>query len=153
MDTQLENEAQLHRKYAVDLFNFTWELLEKPDRTVEEDDSMLHAAHASRYHWGMVGEAVNLARGEWQLSRVYVTLGRAEPALHHARRCLAYCESNPDALQDWDLPYAHEALARSHALAGEADEAGRHAAAARELTARVADAEDREHLEADLATL
>jgi hypothetical protein len=141
------------RQLAVDLFNRAWTLIDRDERTAEQDDELIHAAHASRHHWAAVGTPANLARGEWQLSRVYVTLGRAEPALHHARRCLAYCESNPDALQDWDLPYAHEALARSHALAGEADEARRHAAAARELTARVAGAEDREHLEDDLATL
>jgi hypothetical protein len=100
-----------------------------------------------------VGTPANRARSEWQLSRVYVGLGRAEPALHHARRCLEICESNPDAMEDWDLPYAHEALARAHALAGEADEAGRHAATARELAGAVAGAKDREHLEEDLATL
>jgi hypothetical protein len=40
---------------------------------------MLHAAHASRYRWGEVGVAVNLARGEWLGSRVYSVLGRAAP--------------------------------------------------------------------------
>ena len=141
------------RQLAVDLFNHAWTLMELDGRTAEQDDELIHAAHASRHHWAAVGTPANLARGEWQLSRVYTVLGRAEPALHHARRCLAYCEANPDALEDWDLPYAHEALARAHALAGEADEAGRHAAQARELSARVAGAKDRQHLEADLATL
>jgi hypothetical protein len=141
------------RQLAVDLFNQSWKLLETDERTAEQDDELIHAAHASRHHWAAVGTSANLARGEWQLSRVYTVLGRSEPALHHARRCLAYCEANPDALEDWDLPYAHEALARANALAGEADEAGRHAAVAHELAASVADAEDREHLEADLATL
>ena len=141
------------RQLAVDLFNHAWTLMELDARTAEQDDELIHAAHASRHHWAAVGTPANLARGEWQLSRVYTVLGRAEPALHHARRCLAYCEANPDALEDWDLPYAHEALARAHALAGEADEVGRHAAQARELSARVAGAKDREHLEADLATL
>ena len=46
------------------------------------------AARASRFHWGEVGEPVNRVRGEWQCSRVYAVLGRAEPALWHARRCL-----------------------------------------------------------------
>jgi hypothetical protein len=141
------------RQLAVDLFNRAWTLMEAEGRTAEQEDELVHAAHASRHHWAAVGTPANLARGEWQLSRIYTVLGRAEPALHHARRCLAYCEANPGGLEDWDLPYAHEALARAHALAGEDDEAGRHAAAARELAARVADAEDREHLEADLATL
>ena len=141
------------RQLAVDLFNHAWTLMELDGRTAEQDDELIHAAHASRHHWAAVGTPANLARGEWQLSRVYTVLGRAEPALHHARRCLVYCEATPDALEDWDLPYAHEALARAHALAGEADEAGRHAAQARELSARVAGVKDREHLEADLATL
>jgi hypothetical protein len=124
-----------------------------PERTPEQDDELIHAAHASRHHWAEVGSVANLARGEWQVSRVYATLGRAEPALYHARRCLAYCESDPGALEDWDLPYAYEGLARAHAVAGETDEAARFAARARELGAQIADAEDREHLESDLATL
>ncbi len=85
-------DAVTHRQLAVDLFNSVWTLLERTDRSTAEDDDMLHAAHASRHHWGEVGEPVNLARGEWQCSRVYAVLGRAEPALWHARRCLALCE-------------------------------------------------------------
>jgi hypothetical protein len=141
------------RRLAVDLFNHAWELMRLPERTPEQDDELIHAAHASRHHWAEAGTAANLARGEWQVSRVYATLGRAEPSLYHARRCLAYCEIDPDALEEWDLPYAYEALARAHAVAGDADEAARYAARARELGAQIEDAEDREQLEADLATL
>lgn len=124
-----------------------------PERTPEQDDELIHAAHASRHHWAEVGTAANLARGEWQVSRVYATLGRAEPAIYHARRCLAYCESDPDALEEWDLPYAYEALARAHAVAGDTGEAERFAAGARELTEQVRDDEDREQLASDLATI
>jgi hypothetical protein len=141
------------RQLAVDLFNRGWTLMETGERTSEQDDELVNTAHASAYHWAQVGTPANRARSEWQLSRVYVVLGRVEPALHHARRCREICEASPGAMEDWDLPYAHEALARAHALAGEADEAGRHAAAARELAAGVVGAQDREHLEADLATL
>jgi hypothetical protein len=141
------------RQLAVDLFNRAWTLMETDERTEEQADELINTAHASAYHWTQVGTPANRARSEWQLSRAYTVLDRPEPALHHARRCLAYCEENPEAIEDWDLPYAHEALARAHALAGEADVAGRHAAAARELAAGVMGAEDREHLEADLGTL
>lgn len=141
------------RQLAVDLFNRAWTLMETDERTPEQGDELINTAHASAYHWTQVGTPANRARSEWQLSRVYVVLGRVEPALHHARRCREICEASPEAMEDWDLPYAHEALARAHALAGEADEAGRHASAARELAGRVTGAEDREHLEADLATL
>ena len=141
------------RRLAVDLFNRAWQLMLLPERTPEQDDELLHTAYASRHHWAEVGTVANAARGEWQLSRAYTFLGRAEPARHHAQRCLACCESDPGALEDWDLPYAYEALARAELVAGNADEARRLAAKARELGERVADAEDREHLAADLATL
>ena len=74
------------RQRGVDLFNEVWHLMESR----EDDDRMLHAAHASRFHWGEAEECApeNLARGEWQISRVYTVLGRAEPAIWHARRCL-----------------------------------------------------------------
>jgi hypothetical protein len=141
------------RKRAVDLFNHVWKLLQLSERTPEQEDEMIHAAHASRFHWGEVGTVANLARGEWQISRVYATLGRAEPALHHANRCLAHCEANPDELEDWDLPFAYEALARAHLVAGEREEARRLAERARELGKAIAAPEDRKLLEADLATL
>ena len=141
------------RRLAVDLFNRAWELMLLPERTPEQDDELLHTAYASRHHWSQVGTVANIARGEWQLSRVYTVLGRPEPALYHAERCLAYCESDPDALEDWDLPYASEALARAQLVAGNEDEAKRFAAQARELGQVVADDEDREHLENDLGTL
>ncbi len=141
-----------HRQLGADLFNHTWTLLELPERTREQDDELVHAAHASRHHWGQVGEPKHLARGEWQLSRVYAVLGRAEPALHHARRCLELLEAAEDR-DDWDLPFAHEALARAHFAAGDGEAAQHHLARARELGEAISDPEDREHLEAALAEL
>ena len=141
-----------HRRLAVDLFNRVWQLLERPQRTAAETDEMIHAAHASRYHWSQVGTAVNLARGEWQCSRVYAVLGRAEPALWHAQRCLELVEGAPEA-EDWDLPFAYEALARAHGQAGEPEDAARYRRLAQETGEAIADTEDRELLLGALATL
>src|SRR5688572_9140139 len=82
-------DREARRLLAADLFNHTWTLMELPERSPMQDDEMIHSAHASRYHWGEFGTPANLARGEWQCSRVYTVLGRAEPAMWHARRCLA----------------------------------------------------------------
>jgi hypothetical protein len=139
------------RRLAADLFNHVWTLLDKPERTPEEDDEMIHAAHASRFHWAEVGAPVNLVRGEWQVSRVYATLGRPEPALYHARRCLELCGGAE--LEDFDLPYAYEALARAHGVAGDRTERDRFQKLAREAGERIADADDREHFLADLSNL
>jgi tetratricopeptide (TPR) repeat protein len=145
--------AEERRRLAADCFNHAWTLLEKPDRSAAEDDELLHCAHASRYHWGEVGTAANRARGEWQCSRVYAVLGRAEPALHHARRCLETVEASPDEMEEFDLPFAFESLARAHALAGDDAEADEWLARARAAAEKIADEEDRTLLEADLATI
>ena len=149
----MEIDPTTRRKLAADLFNHTWTLLEKPDRTPVEDDDMIHCAHASRFHWGEVGESVNLSRGEWQCSRVYAVLGRAEPALWHARRCLAINEANVDGRADWDLASAYEAMARANLAAGDLAEVTAWKARATTALGGIADRDDREIIESDLATL
>jgi len=151
MDTPVETVD--HRRLGADLFNKTWTLMEKENRSVEDDDEMVHCAHASAYHWVQVGTAANRARSEWQCSRVYTLLDRAEPALHHARRCLEICEEHPEALEDWDLPFAHEAMARAHSVSGDSEQVRSHLERARELAAKVMDEEDRALVESDLATI
>jgi hypothetical protein len=145
------DEAQTHRRLAAELFNRVWSLLEQPDRDHAADDTMLHAAHASRYHWGEVGAPVNLARGEWQVSRVYAVLGRAEPALHHARRCLEICEAH--GIGDFDLAFAYEALARASAVAGQDRERDQYVEVARQAGERIAEEDDRVIFFGDLATV
>jgi hypothetical protein len=139
------------RQLAVDLFNHVWALLETPDRTPMQDDEMLHAAHASRHHWAEVGEPVNLARGEWQCSRVYAVLGRSEPAMWHARRCLALCEEH--GIGDFDIAFAWEAIARAALVAGDRAAADDAIARARQLADAIADDEDRHLLAIDLASI
>jgi hypothetical protein len=136
-----------HRRLGVDLFNETWRLI----RSREDDEAMVNAAHASAYHWSRAADCrpENRARSHWQLSRVYTIVGRAEPALHHARSCLDLCERH--GLVDWDLAFAYEALARAHRVAGD-DEAA-DAYRGRAVAVEIADPEDRELLQADLATL
>jgi hypothetical protein len=95
---------------------------------------------------------VNLARGEWLCSRVYAVLGRAEPALHHARRCVELTESNPDR-EDWDLAAAYEAMARAELVAGDRPAASGWEARARTALAEIAEPEDRSQIEADLESL
>jgi hypothetical protein len=136
------------RQRGVALFNETWRLIESR----EDDDRLLLVAYASAYHWAEAVECTpaNRARSDWLLSRMYVVLGRPEPALWHAHRCLRWCEEN--GIGDWDLAYAFEALARASVAAGEP------AAAAWREKARaagdaIADPEDREHFDEDFATL
>lgn len=139
------------RKVAAELFNRVWELMEKPARSRDENDEMLHAAHASRYHWGVVGKPEHRGRGEWQISRVYTVLKRGEPAIMHAQRCLDICEEH--GLADWDLAYAYEALARAYRIAGNSSEAAKFKKLARAAGDSIVEAEDLEHFDEDFETL
>jgi DNA-binding transcriptional MerR regulator len=130
VEPSIEMDPAEERSLAAGLFNETWTLLERTDRTPADDDRMINAAHASRFHWGNVGEPVNLAIGEWQISRVYAVLGRAEPSLYHANRSLELCREH--GIGDFSLAYAYEALARAHLVAGDRTEAARFTKLARE---------------------
>ena len=147
-----ELDPVTRRALAAGLFNRTWELLETVPRSAAQDDELIHTAHASRFHWGEVGAAVNLARGEWLCSRVYAVLGRPEPALHHARRCLKLTESNPER-EDWDLAAAYEAMARAQLVAGEPVAAASWRTRGLAALDAIADPADRAPIEADLASL
>ena len=144
-------DPSTHRALGVALFNHTWTLLELDSRTDEQDSEMIHAAHASAYHWMQAGTAVNRARSEWQCSRVYAVLGRGEPAIWHAQRCLGFCER--EGIGDWDLGFAYEAMARAYAVAGDHDEAQRWLDRAHRAAADIAADEDRELLRKDLETI
>ncbi len=150
-DVSTMTEADFHKKMAVELFNKTWELLDKKERTEEEDDLLVHAGHASRYHWGLIGTPTHIERGEQQLSHIYAVLGRAEPARYHARRCLDICRQHN--IGDFDIAFAHEAMARSLALAGDSAESEKHIAEAKKAAEGIKDAGDRDYFLSQLKTV
>lgn len=142
-----------HRAIGIELFNATWTMMEK-QRTSEEDDTMLHMAHASAYYWRSEGSgatAANLARSEWQVSRVYTVLHRSEPAGHHARRCLEICQAN--GIGDWDIAYAYEALARAAAIGGDLDAARSWLEQAHSAARAIGEDEERQQVLTDLQTI
>lgn len=147
----VEITDEIHRRLGIELFNHTWDLLDKTDRTQQESLEMIHAAHASRYHWEKAGTAINLARGEWQISRVYAVLRRAEPALYHAQLCLEICQKN--GFGDFDLAYAYEAMARANAVAGNAPELANYKRLAYDAGENILEAEDKQLFMIDLSTL
>jgi len=135
-----KQESGFHRKTAKQCFNKTWDYLEKKNRTPDDDRQMLILAHASRYHWGLVGNARNLAVGEWQISRVYAGLKQAEASLLFAKSSLELVIKNN--LSDL-LPSAYEGLARAYAIAQQPQLARDYVVKARKELESIKDEEDR----------
>ena len=143
--------AAAHKYFAAQCFNQAWDLIEKPDRTPADDRLMEALSQASIYHWLQREDYSNqnLSVGYWQASRIQALLGHAAEALRHAQVCLDYSEG----LAPFYLGYAHEALARAQALAGNSEAAADHLKAALQLAGEVKEESDREALLADLKGL
>lgn len=149
-EAQAFNEAQAHRHFAIQFNNATWGLLDKKDRTREDDELMIVSAHASLRHWLEAGTGVNHQRGEWLIARVYSVLGLGDRALYHAQRCLELTEMHAAEMKDFDRAYAYEAVARANAVAGNREQAREYLGLAEAAGAEIAGPEDKAIFQGDL---
>jgi len=134
---------EAHLQFAKSLNGQVWELLQKANRSASEDELMVHAAHASCYHWLKAGTGLHHQRGEWLIAHVYTELGMAEPALWHAQRCLELTNEYSDLGKDFDRAYAYEGMARAYALKKSRDEALKYLDLAKKAGEVIANAEDK----------
>ncbi|HSN42523.1 MAG TPA: hypothetical protein VLR88_00540 [Propionibacteriaceae bacterium] len=150
-DNAPEVSDEDERAIAARLHNDTWSLLHQEARTPRDDDRMLHMAHASRFHWDNVGTDQNRAIGEWQVSRVYATLGHGSSAVFHAQRAVDYAQT--PGQDDWVMASAYEGLARAYVVAGDIESARRARDQSLALLEAITDDEDRLVIAADIHTL
>jgi len=143
--------AAAHRYFAAHCFNSAWDLIEKSDRTPEEDRLMVALNQASLFHWLNRPDCDErrLSVGYWQASRIQAILGNGPEAQRHAEVCLSYS----GGLEPFYIGYAHEALARAAAIAGDSKRRVEHAELARAQAELVAREDDRNALLNDLASV
>lgn len=124
-----QSELEFHRKVAKQCFNKAWDYLDKKDKDANDEQQMLHLAHASRYHWTFVGTPRNMAVSDWQVSRVYAALTQPHLALHFAKSALERMEK--DNLSEI-LHTGYEGMARAYAIAKDNQSARNYIKKARE---------------------
>lgn len=113
-EKDMENETQL--KFANSMLMSVWKMLDKKDRTEDENDEMINAAHSALYFFMKFGKAKDIATANWQVSRVYIVLKRPEPALYHAKKCLELCEKNNITVDEFNINWAYDAVTAAYAL-------------------------------------
>ncbi len=138
----------MHRQLGIQLFNGSWDLLLKENRTREDEDTLLNMVHASLYHWRQVGQPINVLRGEWMICHVYTLLRHKEEALYHAENVLRLMEEQKPT--GWDLAYCYEAMARTQALLGNKKLFTKYYALARDAGSQITTPEDRQQFESDM---
>ena len=144
------DEITVHRFYSVECFNQAWELMDKPERTPEENETMLRLSLASHWHWTQRPDCtkINQSIGFWQTSRIYAMLMQADNARHYGQLCLKY--SQGEDVPPFYLGYAYEALARAESVAGNLMQKEDYIRAARGAADKIKDAEAKKMLLADL---
>ena len=134
----------LHRWFAVELNNGTWDLVDgglSEDSPPAEQEQALYAAYAATYHWMLAGTVTNHGRAEHLIATVAVAIGQLDKAGRHAARYIGLIAEHPAAFADWDL--AAEAAARVASREGRPD-ADRLIAEARRVAEAVAEPGERQ---------
>lgn len=144
------DSPEAHKFLGIEFNMKVWDLLGRQTRTEDENQVMIHAAHASHLHWSYVGKPVHTTRGEWLISHVYAVLGRSEPSYYHAQRCLQVCLDHQ--IGDFDLAYAYEAMARAYATLGKLPDAQKYYSLAKEAGEAIKDPEAKKFFLVDFET-
>ena len=142
-----------HRYFSAGCFNLAWDLINKSERTPEENEQMLRLSLASHWHWTQRADCTqeNVSIAYWQTSRVYAVLGQAENARRYARLCFEVSSGGDVPL--WCLGYAYEALARTELVAGDLTSMSEYLREALGVAEAITDPETRQMLLADLETI
>ncbi len=142
-------ETAEHKNMAAELFNGTWDLIDKTDRTKDDDFTMINMAHASVYHHSMGGGgAQQKATGHWQISHVYALADMGESALAHAQYCLDTTLAGD--LSAFNVAFGYEALARAYAVLKDAANMQLNKQKGLEAAAKVEKAEDKEYVSGEI---
>jgi hypothetical protein len=142
-DNKKHTLVEAQKLFAISTNGQVWQLLEKKDRTEGENELLIHAAHASCYHWLQTGTELHHQRAQWLLSHVYCELGIAAAALRHAIRCMDLTKEHSDLMKDFDHAYAFEALSRAYALGGQQEDSLFFLQKAEQAGQKIQDEEDR----------
>lgn len=112
--------AEANHYFAVNYNNQIWEILGRPLLTDQDKQQAIHLAHASFIHWQANPKAseANLQRAYFMLALTYTYASIAAQAEQYARVCFQMATDIPDKLEDFDLAYAHLAMAGAFSIHG-----------------------------------
>ena len=140
-----------HKHFSQKCFNQAWDLMDKTDRTDEENRQMEHLSLASIWHWTQRDDCTpkNLAVGYWQASRIYALLGQTDNARRYGQLSL----EKSGGSEPFYVGYAYEALARAEQIDGKKDKAGEYLAKAKEQSELISNTDYKKMLDEDLDSL
>lgn len=120
MQAKLEKQQILdaHRYFAIECNNKAWSIAEGSD-AITRGDELLDLAHASAFHWQIVGADLERMRAMMLLANVHALLGMGASAMRYAQRVRSFFLAQ-SAVADWELAFVHTVHARACASVGDA---------------------------------
>jgi hypothetical protein len=143
-----EEVALWQRRLASQANNRAWTLAEMLQRSPEEDEEMLQAAHAAMYFWNIVGNPSNHAHAAELLAHVYALLKLPGPAAHYLSKALPHFTQHDRA--PGELAFAHAVAANVASAEGNAAAHAKHYSEAKAAATRITDPQTREMFAATL---
>jgi hypothetical protein len=140
-----------HRKIAIESYSYCWGLLDRDDRSQDEDIELLTSACASRYHWSLAGGPEQWVVSDWMVSRAAAAIGEGSLSLAFALRA-TNAVPEFDA-PDWLVASSAEGLARAYAALGSDQDRDEWLNTAESLVEAISDEEDRELIACQLASV
>ena len=142
-----------HRYFSTHCYNDAFDLIDKRDRSLDDDMRMLHLSMASLWHWSQRQDctSTNLSIGYWQVARIYALLGQIDNARRYGQRCLEV--SQTEGVEPFYMGFAYEALARAEAVAGDTLKRDGYLREAYAITERITSEEEKQMLVNDLRTI
>jgi hypothetical protein len=134
--------AKWRKWFAVESNNRGWALVELAERTPAQAEEMLHAAHASALLWSKAGTDLNAARAHLLLGMAHGLSGSGALALGYAQASFNYFAAHD--CPDWEIAFAHAAMACAARAAGDPVLHERHYREARRRGEAIVNPEDRE---------
>lgn len=136
------------RRFAAEANDRAWALGEQLQRTADESEAMIQAAHAASYLWRIVGDDRQQAHADQLLAHAYALAGIQGPAQRYGARALAFFTTAASA--PWELALAHAVAANVAACTGNTRAHRAHHATARQRVDALLDPEDKRILEATM---
>ena len=144
MSTNLppDDESKWRRRFASFANNRAWTLAEMPRRSAQEDEEMLHAAHASAHLWSAIGNERNAAFADLLLGQVHALLGNATLATRYAKSAGEFFSNGASAPEE--LAMVHTVAANAAHCSGDAASHRREYAAAVSAIDAIANEKEKE---------
>lgn len=146
------DKDKANKLFGTEFNNGIFPLLEKPDRSNEETEKMIQMAFASTLHWSEYSgcKYANKVRGINMITTALAYAGRKESALYYARKNFEMVTERPGEVEDFDVSFMLMQYARALALNDMHNEARERYNECLQSIEKIADAEDKQIVIADL---